>query len=420
MKRKIMIVEDSHTVRRMLTQAIVQQTNLEVDAFDTLDATSDIAVDDYVVALVDLTLPDAPHGEAVSVLLTRGVPVVVLTADVSEDKRQSWLEAGVLDYVMKDSRHSLQYAVGLVHRLYLNQSIDVLVVDDSMTARHHTAAQLRKQLLQVHEAGHAKEALAMLEHYPAIRLILIDYYMPEIDGITLVRMLRERYSKQQLAIIGLSVSDKRGLSARYLKQGANDFLHQPFEPEELQCRVSHNLEALEQFNSIQESANRDYLTGLYNRRYWFKTGQQWLQTAQAGRYPLSLCVLDVDHFKQVNDHWGHAIGDQLLCHLSDQLSQFFPDALIARFGGEEFALMVPHCSSQVLCKRLEGLRQQLRQRPLALDIPLYVRASFGVVTMGQLGMDEALIEADRLLYQAKTTGRDKVVSQDQAQLEIAR
>ncbi len=313
---------------------------------------------------------------------------------------------------MKDSRHSLQYAVSLVHRLYLNQRIEVLVVDDSRTSRHRTMAQLRKQLLQVHEASHAREALTQLEQNPAIRLVLVDYYMPEIDGISLVRMLRERYSKQQLAIIGISVSDKRGLSARYLKQGANDFLNQPFEPEELQCRVSHNLEALEQFNSIQESANRDYLTGLYNRRYWFNEGQKWFEEHQRQETPLALCVLDVDHFKQVNDHWGHAIGDQLLCHLTRLLTQFFPDAMIARFGGEEFALMVPHCTVPVLLKRLEGLRQQMRQQPLSRETPLFVRASFGVIKVGRGSMDEALSEADRLLYQAKNTGRDKIVSQD--------
>ena len=125
-------------------------------------------------------------------------------------------------------------------------------------------------------------------------------------------------------------------------------------------------------------------------------------------------MLDVDHFKQVNDHWGHAIGDQLLCHLTRLLTQFFPDAMIARFGGEEFAMMVPHCTVPVLIKRLEGLRQQLRQQPLSPETPLFVRASYGVISVGRISMDEALSVADRLLYQAKNTGRDKIVSQETA------
>ena len=91
-----------------------------------------------------------------------------------------------------------------------------------------------------------------------------------------------------------------------------------------------------------------------------------------------------------------------------------PDAMIARFGGEEFALMVPHCTVPVLLKRLEGLRQQLRQQPLSRETPLFVRASFGVINVGRVSMDEALSEADRLLYQAKNTGRDKIVSQETA------
>jgi PleD family two-component response regulator len=117
------------------------------------------------------------------------------------------------------------------------------------------------------------------EQHPAIRLMLVDYYMPEIDGISLVRMLRERYSKRSPSSASrcrTSTASRHATSSK----GANDFLNQPFEPEELQCRVSHNLEALEQFNNIQESANRDYLTGLYNRRYWFE-GQKLVRGASA-------------------------------------------------------------------------------------------------------------------------------------------
>ena len=171
-----------------------------------------------------------------------------------------------------------------MHRLYLNQAIEVLVVDDSRTSRHRTAAQLRKQLLQVHEANSARDALAQLEQHPAIRLMLVDYYMPEIDGISLVRNAAR--ALQQAAARHhrhLGIGQTRPLGTLPLKQGANDFLNQPFEPEELQCRVSHNLEALEQFNNIQESANRDYLTGLYNRRYWFNEGQSGSRSISAIR-----------------------------------------------------------------------------------------------------------------------------------------
>lgn len=411
-KQKILIVEDSLTIRRMLTQALRQQTELEVDAFETLGETRHCNGEDYLVALVDLTLPDAPSGEAVTVLMERKLPVVILTADISEEKRAHWLEAGVLDYVMKDSRHSLQYAIGLVHRLYLNQQIEVLVVDDSVTARHRTATQLRRQLLNVHEACHAQEALVMMRDHPQIRLLLIDYHMPKIDGISLVRRLRERYNKQQLAIIGISGSDKTGLSARYLKQGANDFLNQPFEPEELQCRVSHNLEALEHFERIQDAANRDHLTTLYNRRYWFSEGQKWFDELKEQNVPMGICMIDVDHFKQINDTWGHDVGDQVLRHLSQQLKKFFPDALLARFGGEEFALMLPRFTGCALSNRIEEFRLHMRDLPLSKDTPLFVKASYGVLSVDNMGLSEALCEADRLLYIAKTTGRDKIMTHE--------
>jgi diguanylate cyclase (GGDEF)-like protein len=122
-------------------------------------------------------------------------------------------------------------------------------------------------------------------------------------------------------------------------------------------------------------------------------------------------VLDVDHFKQVNDHWGHAIGDQLLCHLARLLTQFFPDAMIARFGGEEFALMVPHCPFPCCSSGWKGFACKCASNRCP-EISLFVRASFGVINVGRLSMDEALSEADRQLYQAKNTGRDKIVCQD--------
>ncbi|MDD2841949.1 MAG: diguanylate cyclase [Tolumonas sp.] len=407
---KILLIEDSMMISRALSANIRKELNVEVDSAYTLaDAKARLASNhDYFAALVDLTLPDAPDGEALDEVLQWHIPAIVMTASFSEEKRDELLERGLVDYIIKDSKTSFNYVVSLLRRLYLNQFISVLVVEDSFTGMQFVTKQLRRWLLTVHEAADGAEALAILNKHPEIRMILADYHMPVMNGMELVKALREKKDKEELAIIGISAINEKSLSARFIKYGANDFLTKPFAPEELQCRINHNLETLELLAKLRETTYRDYLTQLFNRRYLFEKAEKQFRAAKSAGHPVTMSVMDIDHFKRINDAYGHHAGDTVLRTISALFREHFPDCITFRLGGEEFGLIMLNIPFEVALTRIEQFQQDLKDTPMNLGHPVYVTASFGVTDELADQLDEMLQAADRLLYQAKQQGRDRI------------
>ena len=407
---KILLIEDSMMISRALSASIRKELNVEVDSAYTLaDAKAKLAEShEYFAALVDLTLPDAPDGEALDEVLQWHIPAIVMTASFSEEKRDELLERGLVDYIIKDSKTSFNYVVSLLRRLYLNQFISVLVVEDSFTGMQFVTRQLRRWLLTVHEAADGAEALAILNKHPEIRMILADYHMPVMNGMELVKALREKKDKEELAIIGISAINEKSLSARFIKYGANDFLTKPFAPEELQCRINHNLETLELLAKLRETTYRDYLTQLFNRRYLFEKAEKQFRVAKSAGYPITMGVMDIDHFKRINDAHGHHAGDTVLRTISALFSEHFPDCITFRLGGEEFGLIMLNIPFEVALTRIEQFQQDLKDTPMDLGHPVYITASFGVTDELTDQLDEMLQAADRLLYQAKQQGRDRI------------
>lgn len=409
---KILLIEDSKMVSRVIKSHISQELDVEVvPAYTLAEAKSFLMQkNEFFAALVDLTLPDAPDGEALDEVLRWNIPAIVMTASFNEDKREELLDRGLVDYIIKDSKTSFTYVVSLLRRLYLNQFISVLVVEDSFTGMQFVSRQLKRCLLNVYEAADGVEALKIMHEHPEIKLVLADYHMPKMNGMELVKALREMKDKEELAIIGISAMNEKSLSARFIKYGANDFLTKPFAPEELQCRINHNLETLELLAKLRDATYRDYLTHLFNRRYLFDKGEKLFRSAKSAGKPITLCTVDIDHFKRINDTHGHHAGDAVLKTFSALFQQHFPDCITFRLGGEEFGLVMINVSGELALTRIEQFRQDLKDTSIDLGYPVYITASFGVTDDIADQIDEMLQIADRLLYQAKQQGRDRICS----------
>lgn len=415
-QKRILVVEDSPMVMKIIRHIINQQLPQKeylIDYVESLSAAKVcIAENEYFAALADLNLPDAPDGEVVEFILDQKIPCIVLTGSYSEERREKLLMMGIVDYVVKESGFYYQYAVKLIQRLSLNESIKVLVVEDSKTARNYLKNLLEQHLFQVLEAEHGIEALEVYQQNPDIRLIITDFNMPQMDGFELVRKIRAQSEKSDLAIIGLSSSEKGALSAKFIKNGANDFLQKPFFPEELNCRVIHNLEAIEQVQALNEAANRDYLTNLYNRRYLFKVGEDLHRNAQQGR-PFALAVMDIDHFKSFNDSYGHEAGDTMLVQMGEVLGESFSRFVTARLGGEEFCVLLPGLSQEQALTLMDQFRQRFEDEGVYLgDVYLQATVSIGVTSFLGNSLTNMLNHADELLYRAKEMGRNIVVGDE--------
>lgn len=417
MKNKVLIVEDSSVILRILKHIAKQSLQLEPIFATSMEQAKGLYEkhkDELFSGIIDLALPDAPNGEMVDFLLSENFPVIVLTGSYDEKRRETLVKQGVVDYVVKESRYSYRYAINMINRLYKNQTIQVLVVEDSKQYRNHIVRLLAAHKYQVLEAENGIEAMAQLKKHPDVKMVITDYNMPEMDGFELVQAVRRQYEKADMIIIGLSGEDGGLLSIKFIKNGADDFLNKPFQQEEFYCRITNNIESLEQMNRIQELANRDYLTSLYNRRYFCEEGDNLLKQASKNNTELSLVSIDIDFFKAINDEYGHEAGDLVLKFFSRELENILGRFLVARLGGEEFSILVPGLTNDKVVNLIDGFKQHLAAQIIDVNDEDFVRIAFsaGVTNMKFDTLNALLNQADEYLYRAKEAGRNMVIGDE--------
>lgn len=413
----VLVIEDSRTFSSLLCHRFEKEHGLKVThcastkAFHQATETVDPPFD---VAVVDLNLPDSPDGQILDEVVAMGIPAVVFTADFNRHMRERLVERGVADYVIKNNERAVDMVVQAVERVLSNRHVRVLVVDDVASARKMLTDLLKVQQFQVFEATTGSEALEMLVRHPGIDMVLTDYNMPDMDGYQLTRRIRREHGSDRLRIIGISSSADRLLSASFLKAGANDFVYRPFVVEELQCRIGHNIETLSQMRQLRLAAFSDYLTGLRNRRHFFDEGPARVASCLERGEPCSMAMLDIDHFKQLNDTYGHEIGDRVLKAVATRLSSLVEDGdyLLARLGGEEFGILLTGMDCEDASAFCETVRRCVAELRVALDdTDIAVTASIGVAEVAGLeNFSNYLNAADQFLYLAKRYGRNRVYS----------
>jgi diguanylate cyclase (GGDEF)-like protein len=415
--QKILLVEDSRMFSSVLSHRFQTELGLNVTHCASLKKLNEaLAVDEhgFTMAVVDLNLPDSPHGEALDVAIAHHIPTIVFTASFDMDMRNRIMERSIVDYVLKDNEFALDNLVSTVRRAISNRSTRVLVVDDIPSARRVLVELLEAQQFKVAEAGTGVEALAVLDEYGDIEVVVTDHHMPDMDGYELTRRIRHRYGSDRMHVIGISSSADRLLSATFLKAGASDFIYRPFVAEELQCRIALNVETLMQLKQLRAAAASDYLTGLYNRRYFYDHGPRIVNECLRHHRPTSVAILDIDHFKHLNDTYGHEIGDQVLKAVAGRLHSLFEGSenLLSRLGGEEFAILFTEMDSRAATAVCDEVRVNLSNLKVnADDEELSVTVSIGVAEIaGYEAFENYLNAADQFLYMAKHKGRNQVYS----------
>ncbi|MDH3973235.1 MAG: hybrid sensor histidine kinase/response regulator [Deltaproteobacteria bacterium] len=257
-KEKIFVVEDSDMMREVIKSLINEKLGLDVvSAADFADARRvlNTCKSEIFLALLDFRLPDAPNGEIIDYVLSENIPVIVFTGQNSHDVREYIWSKRVVDYVEKGNVFSLDYVCQAITNLKRNSNIKVLVVDDSVVARNYLTGLLKIHDYTIFEASNGKEALEILGKEKDIKLVITDYSMAVMDGFQLTTEIRNKYSKDHLAVIGISGVGKHSISAKFLKCGANDYVNKPIINEELYYRVNNNLEQLERVRALEDLNN---------------------------------------------------------------------------------------------------------------------------------------------------------------------
>ena len=272
------------------------------------------------------------------------------------------------------------------------------------------------RLLYVHqyhifEASNGSQALEILKEHPDVKLAIIDYHMPDMDGVELTRRIRKTFSKDEFAIIGISAQGDNMMSAQFIKNGANDFITKPFVHEEFYCRLTQNIEMIDFLEQIKNASNKDYLTNLYNRRYFFESGQTLYANATRKHITISVAMIDIDYFKQVNDTYGHKAGDLVLQYIAWTLKKRFRQTdIVARFGGEEFCILASNMNREYIHKVFDDIRKVIAQLEIPVnDTMIHITISIGICTRLKQSLEEMINEADDMLYEAKRQGRNRVI-----------
>ncbi|HWU02334.1 MAG TPA: diguanylate cyclase, partial [Novosphingobium sp.] len=364
-----------------------------------------------------LNLPDAADGEMIELLARHQVPTILFTATFNRRERERFASAGLVDYFLKDTVDVVDRLVETVERLTQPATASILVVDDTRSVRMELVRLLRRQNYEVIEADCGEVALETLAQNPHIQLVITDFNMPGLNGAELTREIRNCRSSEALRVIGLSSSSDPFLSAALLKVGASDFIYRPFVAEEVVYRVEHNIQTLAQMKHLRHLAERDPLTGLYNRRAFFEQAHARFDAMRVSRKSGGLAILDIDHFKRVNDTYGHDLGDVAIravagVLLDEAAAQGF---LAARFGGEEFVMMFTDKTTDEVLACCEAVRLAVEACDVRSEqsrIPLTASIGISVISLDE-GIDNNLNAADQMLYMAKNQGRNRVISDAQ-------
>jgi len=251
----ILIVEDSRAIVSELQRKLDGLVGFRTEVVSTLADAREFLnwhSKDIFLAILDLNLPDSSGGEIVDLFCSMAVPSIVFTADFNETTRKRMLSKEIIDYVVKDT-NAVGNITDYIVRLLRNRETKVLVVEDSKSFRFSLCSMLEKQMFQVVDVGNAEAALEVMEREASIRLVIVDYGLPGMNGVDLTRKLRAKYSKDTLSIIGLSISDDPLLTVRFIKSGANDYIAKPFEVEEFYSRVGHCVETLDRIRQLQDA-----------------------------------------------------------------------------------------------------------------------------------------------------------------------
>ncbi len=421
---EILIVEKSR-VQQLILEAVFRNSTVAISFVDSVDkAKASIQAVSYGAVISAAQLPDGKGieiaqfarqhygNQTVFVLLTSENPRVLLpealAAGVSRViSRADTVALQNLAHEIGDSLEGLRQPEG-----------EVLLVEDDPVMALNISTLMSAQGSRCTQVSGFQEAMEQLKG-KRYDLLILDYYLSDNrTGLDIVKQVRKMdLSVQQTPILMLSAENSVEHRIEALTEGANDFLVKPIVGQELIARSGNLIKlkklfdkVLSQQERLKDLAMTDQLTGLYNRHFLTQMAPKRLAEARRHKLDLSVMVVDIDHFKKINDNYGHEKGDLVLKAVATLLkARCREEDFAIRLGGEEFLILLYQCSLEGAKDKAESLRLALEKlKPESID----VTASFGITSLEKgsfKDFSELFNAADKALYEAKSTGRNKVV-----------
>lgn len=452
MSARILVVDDNLANRRLM-QAKLEAKYYSVLLAENGEKALEIArVEQPEIILLDIMMPGMDGYETCRRLKasprTSHIPVVMLTALSETSDRVRGLEAGADDFLTKPvDEFSLMARIGALNRYNAvanelrRREASGRVNAGSLSPQEHKALERTANILLIESnpsvarevraplerAGHRVFTLDQAEAQNKRRennldIVLLGLSHQPYDPLRLCAHFRTTDATRALSIIVMIEKQDKMLGGEALGLGASDVIQLPIVDEELVARVATQARRKRFVDILRHRVDRglelsviDQLTGLYNRRYMLSQMGSWLKRADVGKAPVSVMAMDIDHFKQVNDRYGHEAGDRVLRDFAQRLqANVRPKDIACRPGGEEFLVILPNTDEENACRAAERVRKAVAADPFIIDtdrkMGLKITVSAGVATYrgGSETAGELLKRADGALYRAKTSGRNRV------------
>ena len=423
MKTKALIVESTRLFQNILTETMAD-VGVECHVFSSsrkaLDATHN---DTYTFIIASRTLGDI-SGEIFLQLFRdqhgfHDALTIMLTASSTDGILLEANKAGYKLVFNKKNLKSLQYfIVKVMNTRTLDLAAKILYIEDSQSIADATLSLFKSSKAKIQHVNCVKDMKQAFTE-SKFDLVITDYYLKNKEtGDDVINFVRrsDDADKSEIPILVVSAESDPKKRTAFLRNGANDFIIKPYDNDELLVRSSNLIasnrlfeQAKLQKQELLKLALTDHLTGLYNRHSLYDIGPKYISNAHRHKSPLSLMVIDLDHFKQVNDTKGHSVGDIVLRTIAAVLSsECRTEDIVARFGGEEFIMLLGNCDLENAIMKSEKLRQKIEE---CKPENLVITTSIGVAQLAPNEDFGALFDAaDKAVYEAKETGRNKVVA----------
>lgn len=420
----VLVIDPSKVFRTVWDRMVLRIGHEPVSVPSGAEGLAELRQRHIDLVCVSLSLPDMDGIEFCAELRKqpqlRNIPVILLTSTEDKMARQAAFEAGVTEIHSKTDVEGLLARVKkFVAETQRDISGRVLYIEDSSVVAHVMIKILKAMKLEVDHFTSADEAYDAFQN-ANYDLIISDIMVEgQMSGVGLVTRIREMDGdKSRVPILAVSGLDDSLRRTELFRIGINDFISKPVMKEEVTARVTNLITNKQLFDQVKtqqrhlyELAMRDQLTGLYNRNSLKEFAGKYFTEAARHDFSLSLLLIDLDHFKEINDTHGHLIGDTVLEHVGEMLRQGCREEdFAARFGGEEFLVILPHCDLASASAKAELIRKEIEMLEPA---GIHLTASIGVTTRpkGKAAEMEALFRvADQAVYEAKGRGRNCVVA----------
>lgn len=429
---KALIVDSGDTTRAMLNRMVQQAGLVPLLASSAREALEVARRERPHIGLLSNRLSDKSGLELAAQLrplVARSAPLLLVTSEDNPDFIHEAFNAGITDVFQRERmpqlRNYLRTFLGQ-QQCHDIQGARILLVEDSRVFVHMVTELLEECGMHVDSASSVEEARRLFEQN-SYQMVITDLVLEGGEsGMALIRYLRQSEQDYvKLPILVMTAFDDPTRKAELFRAGVNDYVPKPLNPDEFKARTRNLLIARYLFERVEAQEQRmrqlattDALTGLSNRHLYFEAASRYLARAEREGHALCMLVADVDHFKTINDRFGHARGDDVLRAVGALILQHSRRGdLVARYGGEEFVALLPHCRLEDALNKAEGLRQSVE----TLDLDgVKLTISVGVACFDPSRpetLENLFSRADAALYEAKRLGRNRVVQDARLQEE---